>query len=109
MWLNAIDHIQITVSPETEKETLFFYSTILELPELPKPDAIKASGGAWFKLGDIQLHVSTEQNVRNDLSRRHICFQVGNLEAFQQHLTANGIDIIPDLQPITGYNRFSLI
>ncbi|SRR5579883_13610 len=108
MWINAIDHIQITSSPEVEKEMLFFYGKVLALTEIPKPEPLQANRGAWYLLGDIQLHVSLEKNPSNETSRRHICFKVPNLADFQQHLMAHGVEIIPDQQPIPGYNRFYL-
>jgi catechol 2,3-dioxygenase-like lactoylglutathione lyase family enzyme len=106
VWLNAIDHIQVTSSPDVEDAMRFFYSTILGLTEIAKPEALKANGGAWYALGDIQIHVSTENNANNEASRRHICFRVGDLDKFEAHLKAHGVEIISDRQPIPGYNRF---
>jgi catechol 2,3-dioxygenase-like lactoylglutathione lyase family enzyme len=108
MWLEAIDHIQITSLPEEEDAMRFFYSTILGLTELVKPETLRANGGAWYNLGDIQLHISTEKNADNAASRRHICFRVRDLKAFQQHLKVRAIEIIPDLQPLAGCDRFYL-
>ncbi|WP_230966140.1 hypothetical protein [Nostoc sp. NZL] len=46
MWLTAIDHIQVTSPPEVENVMLFFYSQILGLTEIAKPEALQANGGA---------------------------------------------------------------
>ena len=108
MWLNAIDHIQVTSSPEAEDAMLFFYSKVLGLTEIPKPETIKANGGAWYVLGNIQIHISREKKPDNALSRRHICYLVSDLQAFQKHLQAHGVEIIPDQQPIPGHARFFL-
>lgn len=108
MWIDTIDHIQITSHPDVEEEMRFFHNTVLALPELVKPEPLQANGGAWYLLGNIQLHVSTEKDAKNDASRRHICFRVRNLTTFQQHLEAHEIGIIPDGQPIGGYDRFYL-
>jgi catechol 2,3-dioxygenase-like lactoylglutathione lyase family enzyme len=108
MWIEGIDHVQMTSSPEVEKEMLFFYGKVLQLKEIAKPELLQANRGAWYLLGDVQLHLSLEQNSSNETSRRHICFRVANLNAFEQHLIAHGIEIIPDRQPIPGYNRFYL-
>ncbi|MFQ4143576.1 hypothetical protein [Chlorogloeopsis sp. ULAP02] len=61
MWLNGINHIQVTSSPEAEDAMLFFYSKVLGLTEIDKPKTIKDNGGAWYVLGDIQIHVSIEK------------------------------------------------
>ncbi|MBR8840403.1 MAG: VOC family protein [Stigonema ocellatum SAG 48.90 = DSM 106950] len=108
MWLNAIDHIQVTSSPEAEDEMLFFYNKVLGLTEIPKPEETKADGGAWYVLGNIQIHVTTEKNPSNAASRRHICYLVRDLQAFQEHLEAHGVEIISDRLPIPGRNRFFL-
>jgi len=113
VWLDAIDHIQVTSPSEVEDAMLFFYGTVLGLTEIAKPEALQANGGAWYALGDIQIHISTEKNPHNEASRRHICFRVGNLDEFEEHLKAHGVEIISVgtasrryRQPIPGYNRF---
>jgi catechol 2,3-dioxygenase-like lactoylglutathione lyase family enzyme len=108
MWLQIIDHIQITSPPDVEDAMLFFYGKVLGLKEIYKPDGIKAFGGAWYLLGDIQLHISLENNPNNEKSRRHICFRVQNLPAIREHLQANGVEIIADQNPIPGCDRFFL-
>lgn len=108
MWLDSIHHIQITFPPEVEDAMRFFYSTALELVELTKPELLNKNRGVWYLLGDIQLHVSLEQDAQNYASRRHICFQVRDLNAFREHLQMKGVEIIPDSQPITECDRFYL-
>ena len=75
MWIEAIDHIQITSSPDAEDAMLFCYSNILGLTEISKPENLKANSSVWYLLGDIQLHTSTEKIINNEASRRHICFR----------------------------------
>ncbi|PLZ81355.1 bleomycin resistance protein [Fischerella muscicola CCMEE 5323] len=108
MWLDAIDHIQVTYPPELEDAMLFFYSKVLVLTEINKPEVLKADGGAWYILGNIQIHLSTEKNPDNAASRRHICYLVNDLQEFKQHLQEYGVKIIPDRLPIPGINRFFL-
>ncbi len=104
-WIQAVDHIQVTVAPELEDAALFFYSKILRLTEIAKPESLKANGGAWYSLGDTQLH-SIEKVISQEASRRHICFRVRNLNTFEEHLKAHGVEIILDRNPIPGWNRF---
>ncbi|MEH2213487.1 VOC family protein [Nostoc sp.] len=108
MKLNAIHHIQVTYPFEVEEAMLSFYSEVLGLTEIARYDLIKNDSGAWYKLGDIELHVSREKNANNQASRRHFCFQVDNLNAFEEHLKAHGIEIIPDRRPLPGCVRFFL-
>lgn len=106
VWLNGIDHIQVTSPPEAENAMLFFYSQILGLTEISKPEALQANGGAWYVMGDIQIHIGIEKQANNEVSRRHICFRVQDLEAFAKHLRSHGVEIISDGRPPTTYNRF---
>ena len=108
MKLNAIHHIQVTYPLEVEDAMLSFYSEVLGLTEIARPDVIKNDSGAWYKLGDIELHVSREKNANNQASRRHFCFQVDNLNAFEEHLKEHEIEIIPDRRPLPGCVRFFL-
>ncbi|MDF5708044.1 MAG: VOC family protein [Nostoc sp. S4] len=105
MWINGIDHVQMTSTPEAEKAMLFFYSQVLGLREITKPEGLQANGGNWYTLGDIQIHIGIEKQANNELSRRHICLRVHNLEAFAKHLQAHGVEIIRD-RFIPTYNRF---
>ncbi|WP_341530242.1 VOC family protein [Nostoc sp. UHCC 0302] len=108
MALKAVHHVQVTYPLEVENAMLFFYSKVLGLTEIPRPDVIKNESGAWYLLGDIEIHVSTEKNTNNQTSRRHFCFQVDNLNTFKEHLKAHGVEIIPDQRPLPGYIRFFL-
>lgn len=106
MWLTAIDHIQVTSSPELENAMLFFYSQILGLTEITKPEALQTNGGAWYMLADIQIHVGIEKQANNEVSRRHICFRVHNLQAFAKHLQVHGVEISSDRITAQHSDRF---
>ena len=108
MWIDTIERIQITSSPDLKEEMYFFYSTILGLTKLPKSETLQPNGGTWDSLSDIQLHLSIEPDLKNSESRRHICFRVGHLSRFQQHLESHNINIIPNHQPISELERFYL-
>jgi catechol 2,3-dioxygenase-like lactoylglutathione lyase family enzyme len=52
-----LDHVQVAAPPGSEAAAREFYGRLLGLPELEKPPALAARGGAWFALADRQLHV----------------------------------------------------
>jgi catechol 2,3-dioxygenase-like lactoylglutathione lyase family enzyme len=52
-----LDHVQVAAPPGCEAEARRFYGELLGLPELEKPEALRAAGGAWFAVGPQQLHV----------------------------------------------------
>ena len=68
------------------KKTAAFYSTVLQLKQIPNP--FKDTVHAWFKIGDgLALHVIKGDCPNNihDISI-HICFSVPSLETFMKHL-----------------------
>jgi catechol 2,3-dioxygenase-like lactoylglutathione lyase family enzyme len=59
--VGGLDHVQVAAPPGCEADARRFYGELLGLPELPKPPALAARGGAWFGLGAQALHVGIEQ------------------------------------------------
>ena len=61
--IKRIDHVQICIPKGGEDEARTFYSGLLGLEEIEKPDSLKASGGVWFKAGNAELHLGVEENI----------------------------------------------
>jgi GNAT superfamily N-acetyltransferase len=57
----GVDHVQVAAPPGGEEAARAFYGELLGLPELRKPEGLRARGGAWFAVGDQQLHVGVEE------------------------------------------------
>jgi ribosomal protein S18 acetylase RimI-like enzyme len=57
----GVDHVQIAAPPGGEPAARAFYGDLLGLAELPKPERLRPCGGAWFAVGDEQLHVGIEE------------------------------------------------
>jgi catechol 2,3-dioxygenase-like lactoylglutathione lyase family enzyme len=54
----ALDHVQLAAPSGCEPAARAFYGILLGLPELEKPEALRAGGGAWFGLASgQQLHI----------------------------------------------------
>ena len=102
----SLQHVNLRVPPDVEDEAKHFYGNVLGLPEMPKPEDARVRGGAWYQLGDVQLHLSRDARADNATSKRHICFHVVDLQETRQHLEGAGIEILPDDQPIAGCERF---
>jgi len=104
----ALDHVQITAPPSRAAATVAFYRDTLGMSEIAKPAPLARNGGAWFRIGANELHVSVEEipEAHNTASRRHICYTVTDLAAARDALEARGIAIVDDRQPIPGLKRF---
>ncbi|MEK6303117.1 MAG: VOC family protein [Acidobacteriota bacterium] len=104
-----INHIQITVPRMAEEDSKRFYRDLLGLEEIAKPGYLKALGGAWFRRGSVEVHLSVEDvAAENNESRRHICYLVADLAESETRLRNAGVEIIPDDRPIAGWKRFYL-
>jgi GNAT superfamily N-acetyltransferase len=55
-----IDHVQVAAPAGGEGAARAFYGDLLGLPELAKPERLRARGGVWFAVGEQQLHVGIE-------------------------------------------------
>ena len=99
-----IDHLQLTIPKDSEVMARKFYSGVLGLEEIEKPDSLKASGGVWYKIAGAELHLGVEENRSN--TKAHPAFTVQNINAVKVHLIQNGIEIKEET-PIPGRKRFS--
>jgi catechol 2,3-dioxygenase-like lactoylglutathione lyase family enzyme len=106
--MNAIfHHVNITVPKSLEDEAKRFYGVVMGLKEVPKPESSRGRGGAWYQLGQTQLHLSLEDGLGEEcLSKRHVCYTVSNLEQAEQRFREAGVEIFPDDLPTPGWSRF---
>jgi catechol 2,3-dioxygenase-like lactoylglutathione lyase family enzyme len=88
----AIDHVQLTVPKALETEALAFYRNVLGLKEIPKPEELRARGGAWFEVGTQQFHIGVDPEPWPK-SKRHICFLVADLAKAKASAQSHGVAI----------------
>jgi len=88
--VKGIDHVQITVPRALEAACIAFYREIFAFPELPKPEELRARGGAWFQAGALQMHIGVDPEA-SPPSKRHICFLVSDLGAAKAEILSHGI------------------
>jgi len=101
----AIHHAQITIPHGAEKEARAFYCGLLGLKEIPKPEALAGRGGLWLEVGDLQVHVGTEDHVGRPNTKAHVAYLVDDLEGWRSTLTASGVAILEGMS-IPLYRRF---
>ncbi|KRG16175.1 glyoxalase [Virgibacillus soli] len=101
-----IDHVQLAAPKESEELARQFYSDILGFKEIEKPETLRKRGGAWFSIGEIQLHIGTEDPFV-PARKAHPALEVENLEAFKQYLSGREIEYIID-HNLPGANRIYL-
>ncbi len=102
----GIDHVQVAAPPGCEDAARRFYGALLGLPEIDKPEALRARGGAWFGLGDQQLHVGVEDPFA-PAAKAHPALRVAadRLDAVAQRLGDAGAPVTWD-DALPGLRRF---
>jgi catechol 2,3-dioxygenase-like lactoylglutathione lyase family enzyme len=95
-----LDHVQVAAPPGCEAAARDFYGGLLGLPEVDKPEPMRASGGAWFSLGAQQLHVGVvEAHVPAGKAHPGLAVSEEELDALAARLQAAGA-------PVTWDDRF---
>jgi catechol 2,3-dioxygenase-like lactoylglutathione lyase family enzyme len=64
MGIVGLDHVQLAIPAGGEDVARRFYTGVLGLEEIPKPDSLAGRGGAWFRLGGVELHLGVEADFR---------------------------------------------
>ncbi|MEH6451555.1 MAG: VOC family protein [Psychromonas sp.] len=105
--IKNINHVQVTIPFGAEQQAREFYSGVLGLVELEKPEILKATGALWFKLGTLQLHLGCENNDHRSNSRSHVAYNVESIDECKAKFDELGIKIYENTQ-IEGYKRFDI-
>ncbi|MFD1928411.1 VOC family protein [Sporosarcina siberiensis] len=101
----GLHHAQITIPKGAEVDGKDFYCDFLGLEEVEKPDALKARGGFWLKVGDRAVHVGTEDGFNRLTTKAHLAYLVKDITYWKNVLEQKGIQIIEGV-PIPGFDRF---
>lgn len=102
MKIIAIDHVQLAIPPDGEAAARVFYGEVLGLPEVPRPEAMRAHGGMWFQAGPVQIHLGIEPGMQPSI-KAHPALVVTELDAGLARLAAAGcrwqaIDELPGMR-----------
>ena len=105
MTIIGVHHAQITIPKGLEQQAKDFYCGVLGLNEMKKPISLKGRGGFWLSLGNIDVHVGTEDGFDRFSTKAHLAYQVDNMNKWKNKLNNLGIEIADSI-PIEGYERF---
>jgi len=87
--LLALHHVQLAMPEGGEAAARAFYGTLLGLPEVPKPAALRTRGGVWFERGSLRLHLGVERPF-TPARKAHPAFTVQGLAALADRLHKAG-------------------
>jgi catechol 2,3-dioxygenase-like lactoylglutathione lyase family enzyme len=102
--LAAIHHVQLAMPRGEEDRAEGFYGGVLGLDRVPKPAALADRGGAWFRGGDVEVHLGVEEEFR-PARKAHPAFLVKGLGLLEERLREAGSPVRPDA-PLEDRRRF---
>lgn len=103
--VRGVQHVNLTIPRGGEEQARSFYTTILSLKEIEKPKDLRVHGGLWYKVGELELHLSVEDGALVVPSRRHVGFIVDDLERARRFFESHGIATLPQAD-LPGWRRF---
>lgn len=89
MKLIALDHVQLAMPPGEEARAEAFYAGVLGMEVVPKPEPMRAAGGAWFRAGGVELHLGVEADFR-PARKAHPALRVDGVDAYAAACEAAG-------------------
>jgi catechol 2,3-dioxygenase-like lactoylglutathione lyase family enzyme len=101
-----IDHFHICVPPERLEEAKDFYTNVIGLELIDRPDHLFSSAGYWLNIGNVQLHIGVEPALPQSI--RHTALEVIDVDAARKHLEDNNVEIVEE-PAIPGRRRFAFI
>ncbi|MGW2511157.1 VOC family protein [Streptomyces scopuliridis] len=102
--LTAFDHVLPAAPPGSEDELRGYYVDVLGMTEIPKPPALAARGGCWFRAGSVQLHLGIERDFR-PAKKAHPGLRVTGIEAYAHRIVTAGAPVTWD-DNLPGHRRF---
>lgn len=90
-----LTHITIPMPQGGEDLAREFYSRILGLRELARPEPARARDGVWFEVGGMELHLSVADERVRDGARLHFSLGCGDVDGLKAKMQAAGIAIEP--------------
>jgi catechol 2,3-dioxygenase-like lactoylglutathione lyase family enzyme len=103
--ITGLDHVQVAAPAGSEDAARRFYGEVLGLPELEKPEALRARGGVWFACGAQQLHVGIVARDFAPATKAHPALSASDLDSIAARLTAAGAAVQWD-DELAGVRRF---
>jgi catechol 2,3-dioxygenase-like lactoylglutathione lyase family enzyme len=101
---NRLNHIQMCIPHGQEDKAREFYCGLLNIEEIDKPEHLKANGGFWLKVADLQIHIGTED--MKGVSKRHPAFEVDDLHAVKSYLKDSDVRVL-NQENVNDFERFS--
>jgi catechol 2,3-dioxygenase-like lactoylglutathione lyase family enzyme len=88
----SFDHVQLAMPAGEEARARAFYVGVLEMSEIPKPEDLRANGGAWFASGDVAVHLGVDPHFV-PARKAHPAFRCADLAALRARFHAASVAV----------------
>jgi catechol 2,3-dioxygenase-like lactoylglutathione lyase family enzyme len=102
--IRRFHHILLAMPAGREAEAEAFYTGLLGIPRVVKPEHLGARGGCWFEAGEVRIHLGVEADFK-PARKAHPALIVDDLAALKRTLEEAGVELVVD-QPLSGFERF---
>lgn len=99
----GIDHVQLAMPAGEEDKARAFYSGLLGIPEVAKPETLARRGGVWFEAGAVKVHLGVDPDFR-PARKAHPALLVRGLAPLVRKLREAGVDVVDD-DALPGHDR----
>lgn len=99
----GIDHVQLVAPKGNEDKAREFYTGVLGLEEIPKPENLRHRGGCWFACGNQEVHISALEPFVAP-KKAHPAFIVEGIAELRNRLEQASFTIQEE-EPIEGRDR----
>ena len=103
MTFERLHHVQLAMPRGQESIARSFFVGVLGMSEVDKPPVLAARGGAWFRAGDVDLHLGVEEDFR-PAPKGHPGIIVSDLDDVVHRLAEAGQDVRWDTD-FPGFRR----
>jgi len=100
-----VDHIHISVPVERLDDAKKFYTEIIGLELIDRPNYLFDTPGYWLNIGNVQLHIGVEPVL--PVSARHTAFEVEDVDT-ALHYLEDKVKILKE-PVIPGRRRFAFL
>ncbi len=100
----TLDHIQLAMPEGGEETARAFWSGLIGLKEIEKPQALQSRGGLWLALTGMELHLGVEPGFK-PAAKAHPGFCVHDIDDLSNRLQKADYPVLWDDQ-IIGRRRF---
>ena len=101
--IRGLHHVQLALPHGEEARARSFYGGLLGMTEVPKPAALAARGGVWFRSGSAELHLGVEEPFR-PARKAHPGLLTDDLDGVVTALRDAGVTVTPD-DLLPGFRR----